>query len=526
MRGCRPQRGFRKTVFESSHLPVVVMDAQTRKYIDSNPAAAAIYGFASQKETGRKTLLDVSAPVQYDGRSSADLIQGHIQTALSEGRTVFEWRHQRPDGEIWDAEVHLMSFESGRRRLLQFTLQDITLRKRAEADRARLEDQLRHSQKLESIGRLAGGVAHDFNNLLTVINGYTEMLLAGERLNEPARHSLIQISSAGERAADLTRQLLAFSKRQILQPVSLDLNQLIHTSEMMFGRLLGEDIRLVLVLSPELSMVTADRGQIHQALMNLVANARDAMPQGGALTISTSEVRKDAAELPGELAAGVYCLLEVSDTGSGIDKTIREHIFEPFFSTKGDAGTGLGLATVYGIVRQSKGGITVSSEPGVGTTFQIYLPRTGYRPEPEQLSRPERVLVKGSATILLVEDQEDVRAFAKQVLDLGGYRVLEAASGEAALSAASACAEPIHLLLTDVVLAGMNGMELSWRYLQLYPTSRVLFTSGYTDNVMARRGVVLGSIAFLAKPYSPADLLTKVAQVLNGETQVSRTAHG
>jgi CheY-like chemotaxis protein len=251
------------------------------------------------------------------------------------------------------------------------------------------------------------------------------------------------------------------------------------------------------------------------------------MPRGGILTVSTAEVQKAAADLPGEIAAGVYCLLEVSDTGAGIDAEIREHIFEPFFSTRGKSGTGLGLATVYGIVRQSQGGIAVSSDPGIGTTFRIYLPRTEPRSEPEPAGKAEPIVftepipVKSSSTILLVEDQEDVRAFAREVLSAWGYHVLEAASGEEAMIIALDHTGLIHLLLTDVVLGGINGVELSERYLRLHPESQVLFTSGYTDNVMASRGVILGDIAFLAKPYSSSELLTKTAQVLQAPDQSS-----
>jgi two-component system, cell cycle sensor histidine kinase and response regulator CckA len=518
----KTSEGFRKRVFEGSHVPVVVMDADTREYVDCNPAAVAIYGFSSQAETLRKTLLDVSAPLQYDGGSSPERIQQHLEKALREGKAVFEWRHQRPDDGIWDAQIHLMSFEADHGRLLQFTLEDITLRKRAEADRTRLEEQLRQSQKMESIGRMAGGIAHDFNNLLTVINGYGEILLRGDKLTEAARQSVAQICKAGERATGLTRQLLTFSKRQILRPVLLDLNQVIRDSEAMFGRLVGEDIRLVLVLNPSPGRVMADPGQIHQVLMNLVANARDAMPHGGVLTISTTEIQREAADPPGDIAAGIYCLLEVSDTGTGIDTLTQEHIFEPFFSTKGEAGTGLGLSTVYGIVRQSQGGIAVLSEPGFGTTFRIYLPRTERQLEPEQAREPQRVPLKGSATILIVEDEEDVRSFTREVLDSGGYRVLDAASGEAAMRVALGHREPIHLLLTDVVLHGMNGMQLSESYLRLHPESSVLFTSGYTDDLMAFRRVFQGSVAFVAKPYSPDALLNRVAEVLNAPQGASR----
>lgn len=513
-RRLRESEYFRRRVFEGSHLPMVVMDADTREYVDANPAAVAIYGFSSQTETLGRSLLDVSAPLQYDGSPSRERIQEHIDKALLEGQTVFEWRHRRHEGDIWDGQIHLMNFELDHRRLMQLAVEDVTLRKRAEADRARLEEQLRQAQRMESIGRLAGGISHDFNNLLTVINGYAAMLLCREDLDGPARQSIVQISKAGDRAAELTRQLLAFSKRQILQPVPLDLNQLIRDSETMFGRLLGEDIRLVLCLSPATGMVMADPGQIHQALMNLLANARDAMPEGGMLTISTRETQRELADPPGEIAAGTYCLLEVSDTGMGIDPATQEHIFEPFFSTKGEAGTGLGLSTVYGIIQQSKGGIAVSSEPGIGTTFQVYLPRIEHQPVPGQVRESQRPASKGQATVLVVEDQEDVRYFARDVLDMEGYRVLEAASGEAAMRVAAEQVGSIHLLLTDIVLPGIHGIELSERYFLLHPESSVLFTSGYPDDVMARRGVIHGNVAFLAKPYSPNDLLTKVAEAL------------
>ena len=340
-----------------------------------------------------------------------------------------------------------------------------------------------------------------------------------------SRRSIVQISRAGERAAELTHQLLAVSRKQILQPVALDLNKLIRESEAMFGRLLGEDIRLVLVLGPETGLVMADPGQIHQVLMNLVANARDAMPEGGTLTISTKAPQKISTDTPMEVATGGCCLLEVSDTGSGIDAATREHIFEPFFSTKAEAGVGLGLSTVYGIIQQSKGGIAVLSEPGSGTTFRIYLPRTERQPEPEQVREPRRPALKRQATVLVVEDQEEVRHFAREVLGAEGYKVLEAASGEAAMRVAVQQVGPIHLLLTDVVLPGIHGIELSERYFLLHPESSVLFTSGYTDDVMARRGVIHGGISFLAKPYSPDDLLAMVAEALNTPRGESRTSH-
>jgi signal transduction histidine kinase len=385
--------------------------------------------------------------------------------------------------------------------------------KSGEEERARLEAQLHHSQRMDSIGRLAGAVAHDFNNLLTVINGYSEMTLVGEKDASSVQHNLEQINKAGRRAAELTHQLLTFSKKQISRPVALDLNTVVRDSETMFRRLLGEEVRLVTALNPSPWRTMADPGQMHQVLMNLVVNGRDAMPSGGTLTITTNNA--NLAEQVEDLPPGEYVSLAVTDTGVGIDEQTRQHIFEPFFSTKGAAGTGLGLSTVYGIVRQSQGGIVFSTRPGAGTTFTVYLPRTKDTSEP--VSPPAHGTAAapvGAVTILVVEDQDDVRGFAKAVLEQSRYRVLEAASGEVALAIGTAEKTPIHLLVTDVVLRGMNGRELAEHFRLLHPETRVLFTSGYTDDEIARRGVQQGSIAFLPKPYSAEGLRQRVMDVL------------
>jgi CheY-like chemotaxis protein len=342
--------------------------------------------------------------------------------------------------------------------------------------------------------------------------------MADRAEKESTRRSLVQIQRAGPRAAELTQQLLTFSKKQISQPVPLNLNTVLHESETMFRRLLGEDVQLVTVAAPSIGFTMADPGQIHQVLMNLVVNARDAMPRGGTITIATSDVVVNGS-IPGavgEIQPGSYVSLSVSDTGVGIDTKTLPHIFEPFFSTKGEAGTGLGLSTVYGIVRQNQGGIAVSSERSQGTTFTIYLPHTERLPVelPSDAPKSEDA-PRGPSTVLVVEDQDEVRGFATSVLRAAGYQVLEAASGDEALAVADGHRGRIHLLLTDVVLRGMNGRELSEHFTARHVDARVLFTSGYADDVIARQGVLQGSIPFLAKPYSSQRLLSKVKAVLD-----------
>jgi signal transduction histidine kinase/ActR/RegA family two-component response regulator len=399
--------------------------------------------------------------------------------------------------------------------------------KRAEQERAQLETQLQQSQRMDSIGRLAGAVAHDFNNLLTVINGYSEFVLMDVKENNATRRSLVQIQKAGRRAAELTQQLLTFSKKQISRPVPLNIAAVLDESDSMLRRLLGEEIQLVIAAPRTIALTMADPGQINQVLLNLVVNARDAMPQGGTLTITAADVvlTSEPAGAVGDIQPGPYVELCVRDTGSGIDPDALPHIFEPFFSTKGTAGTGLGLATVYGIVQQNLGGISVTSEPGQGTTFTIYLPQTDRQPFTTAVDSPKPIATApGPSTVLVVEDQDDVRGFATAVLRAAGYDVLEAASGNEALARAETYGSRVDLLLTDVVLQGMNGRELSEQFKHRHPGARVLFTSGYADDVIARRGVLQGSIAFLPKPYSPERLLGKVRSVL--EQEHPATPHG
>jgi PAS domain S-box-containing protein len=389
-------------------------------------------------------------------------------------------------------------------------------------DRVRLEDQLRQAQKMEAVGRLAGGVAHDFNNMLTAISSYSELLLADMASGDPRRQDVIEIRKATERATALTRQLLAFSRRQVLQPKVVDLNGIIGGAEKLLRRVIGEDVALATRLEPSLAPVTADAGQIEQVIMNLAVNARDAMQHGGTLTLETSTVLIHAATQTAEqsiVAPGRYVLLRVADTGSGMDAETRRHLFEPFFTTKERGrGTGLGLATVYGIVKQSGGFIWVDSEPGRGSAFRIYLPvadDAARLPEAGELAPAGEPPEEGSETILLVEDEDAVRAVAREALRRRGYAVLEAAHADGALEVADGFDGRIELLLTDVVMPGLSGRALADRLSALRPDTKVLYMSGYTDAEIVRHGVLEPGLNYLQKPFTPDVLAHKVREVLD-----------
>jgi two-component system, cell cycle sensor histidine kinase and response regulator CckA len=394
---------------------------------------------------------------------------------------------------------------------------DIAARVLSEAALKRAEEQLRQAQKMEAVGRLAGGVAHDFNNLLSVIVGHAALVLEEMKPEDKFVPDLEAIRRAGERAADLTRQLLVFSRQQLLEPRVLRLGQVVSELAAMLPRLLGEDIELSVSTAGCVGKVHADASQIEQIVMNLAVNARDAMPQGGKLGIETADVELDAsdAERHPSLAPGSYAVLTVADSGVGMDAATRERIFEPFFTTKEKGkGTGLGLATVFGIVKQSRGHVEVHSEPGAGTTFKVYFPCTDRAIEPAPASAAVTVL-RGSETILLVEDDEQVRALNAAVLRRSGYRVLDAKDGILALVASEKLADPIHLLLTDVIMPRMNGRELAERITSARPATKVLFLSGYASDSIVRNGVLDLGVAFLQKPATPKSLLQKVGEVLD-----------
>jgi CheY-like chemotaxis protein/two-component sensor histidine kinase len=366
-----------------------------------------------------------------------------------------------------------------------------------------LQEQLRQSQKMEAIGRLAGGIAHDFNNLMTIIKGYSQLSLLDLKENDPLRENIHEIQTATERATNLTRQLLAFSRRQILEPKVLDLNSLLKDLDKMLRRIIGEDIDMTLLLANDLWKVKIDPGQLEQVILNLAVNAKDAMPTGGKLSIETVNV------------PGRYVMLSITDTGVGMPQEVKEKIFEPFFTTK-NIGTGLGLSTVHGIVHQSGGNIWVYSEPGHGTTFKIYLPKVEEELDTLQKREETDSSPRGSETVLLVEDDQSVRSLAYRLLHQQGYTILEAANGEEALRVVQEHAgEKIHLLFTDVVMPYMNGKELADQLKLLRPDIKVLYTSGYTDNTIVHFGVLNQNISILQKPFSPKSLSQKVREVLD-----------
>jgi len=389
-------------------------------------------------------------------------------------------------------------------------------------ERKSLEAQLRQSQKMEAIGQLAGGIAHDFNNLLTVINGYSELMLLSLPVEHPHCATFEQIRQAGEKASRLNRQLMAFSRQQVLQPKVLDLNAVVANIDTMLQRVIGEDIDLLTILSPGLASVKADPGQIEQVLMNLLVNARDAMPAGGRLTIETADVVLDTDYARTHVAVnpGRYVMLAVSDNGCGMDAETQARIFEPFFTTKElGKGTGLGLSTVYGIVKQSGGHIEVYSEPGRGTTFRIYLPRIEEAAEAVEPGKAREQLPRGSETILLVEDEAGVRTLAKTILQTHGYTVLDAAQGKDAFLLSGQHEGLIHLMVTDMVMPEMSGREVADRLKPLRPNMKVLFMSGFTDKAMVHHGELDRGMAFLQKPFTPQTLARKVREVLDAPTK-------
>jgi PAS domain S-box-containing protein len=385
-------------------------------------------------------------------------------------------------------------------------------------ERKHLEEQLRQSQKMEAIGRLAGGIAHDFNNLLTAIIGYSQMLLSRLEAGNPMQEELEEIKKAGERAASLTRQLLAFSRKELLQPQVLDLNELVANLDKMLRRLIGEDIELVTIFGPRLELVEADPAQLEQVVLNLVVNARDAMPQGGKIVIETTNLELDEAYARQHVAVspGRYVMLAVSDHGCGMDAETLKHIFEPFYTTKHHAeGTGLGLSTVYGVVKQSGGNVWVYSEEGQGTTFKVYLPQVNHVFDIRKTEALSTAVVGGTETVLLAEDEELVRKFVRSILESNGYTVLEAHHGSEALRLALQHPGPIHLLLTDMVMPLMDGKLLAQRMLGLRPGIRVLYMSGYSENAVVHHGVLESGMAFIEKPFTVEMLARKVRESLD-----------
>jgi two-component system, cell cycle sensor histidine kinase and response regulator CckA len=472
-----------------------------------NRGAERLFGYSADEVIGEVT--STNSPLQWPEELKA-------LKRVREGEYVppFETVRRRKHGTEIHVSVSISPIRGRDGRIVGASLicRDVSERKR-------LERQIVQSQKMDAVGRLAGGVAHDFNNLLTIIDGNSELLLNRLLPSDPMRQRLSEIRRAGERAGALTRQLLAFSRQQVLEPKVLDLNSVVSDTEKMLRRLIGEDIILTSVPNPTAGRVKVDPGQLEQILMNLAVNARDAMPQGGSITIETYSVTLDEHYVQSHPDArpGVYAMLAVSDTGSGMDDATKARIFEPFFTTKGPGkGTGLGLAMVYGIVKQSGGSIDVYSELGRGTTFKIYFPQVQ---EPVSLGksfRGVRMMPHGSETVLLVEDEDAVRSLACHVLRSCGYTVLEADNGERAVQLVEEHRGPIDLVLSDVVMPYLGGRQLVERLTALEPALKALFTSGYTDDAVVRHGVLATGYAFLQKPFTPTALAQKVREVWDG----------
>ena len=453
------------------------------------------------------------------GEISPELVKARLESNLLLGRTI-ERTFRRKDGTTFPALIHerFLRDDGGQIIGIRSAIQDITERKLAEDQMNNFKEQLLQSQKMEAIGRLAGGIAHDFNNLLTIIKGYSQLFRIELKQNDPLKRNVEEITKATDRASGLIRQLLAFSRRQILEMKVLDLNIVVGDLEKMLRRVIGEDIELTTHLTDDLGRVKADPGQIEQVVMNLAVNARDAMPNGGRLTIETANVDLDDAYAHShiDVTPGRYVMLSVSDNGVGMSPEVKERVFEPFFTTKEkDKGTGLGLSTVYGIVKQSEGNIWVYSEPGKGTTFKIYLPRV--EDIHEEIGEQEVIeeLPRGSETILVVEDEEGVRQLAAHFLENQGYKVLEARDEDDALRISEQHKDPIPLVLSDVVMPKINGRALCERLTLLHPEMKVLYMSGYTGNAIVHHGVLEPGINYIQKPFSMDGLARKVRQVLD-----------
>jgi PAS domain S-box-containing protein len=505
-----------RTLIHASPLGIAVLDGQEKVRI-WNPAAERILGWSAHDVLGKRV------PVMAEP-GHVDEFPALAQRAMhGEAITGIEITGRKKGDVPVELSLSLAPLRDGRGAIsaAMAVIADISERKGAEFHRSQLEEQLRQSQKMEAVGRLAGGVAHDFNNLLTAISGYAELLQAKFEPGETVRGYVDEILKSSGRAAQLTRQLLAFSRRQVLQPKTLDLNSVVSSMEGLLHRLIGEDVDLSTSLDPALASVKADQGQIEQVIMNLAVNSRDAMPKGGRLSIETRNVDLDSgySDRHGRLRSGPHVLLAVSDSGIGMNAEIQSHLFEPFFTTKDkDKGTGLGLATVYGIVKQSGGDIWVYSEPGRGSCFKVYFPRSD---EAAESTTKEATKVRSrpaKETVLLAEDSDVVRRLLKELLLAGGYKLLEARHGVEALELSKNFEGTIDLLLTDMVMPQMSGRELAENLMPLRPGMKVLFMSGYTEDAITRQGMLDPGTGFLEKPFTPDSLARKIRALLDSQS--------
>ena len=504
-RQLREREEYFKSLIEQAMDIIAVLDADGAvRY--ASPSVLPLLGYGAEELVGQH-ILDLVHPD--DVGPALRMFAEGVATGQGDRLLGLQVRHK--DGTYRSLEA------IGRYLLDDPVVRGVVINARDVTERRSLERQLLQAQKMEAVGRLAGGIAHDFNNILTAIFGYADLLTEEFPAGSPARQDLEEIRKAATRASALTRQLLAFSRQQVLAPMVLSVNDLVDDVDKMLRRLVGEDVELRLNLARDAGNVRADSGQLQQVIMNLVVNARDAMPTGGKLVIETAdaELTEQYAEMHQAVIPGRYVMLAVSDTGVGMDAQTKARIFEPFFTTKEKGkGTGLGLSTVYGIVKQSGGYVWVYSEPGHGTTFKLYLPRVDAPAEPQAPPR-ETATLTGTETILLAEDDEILRPLTKGLLTKLGYTVLDAKSAEQALAVAGARQGPIHLLVADVVMPGASGRELARRLAQSRPETRVLYVSGYTDDAIVHHGMLDPGLKFLQKPFTPAALARKVREVLD-----------
>ena len=510
----RAERRYRE-VYEGSRDGFVAVDMAGR-IVQSNSTFRRMLGY-TEMELAEKTYSDITPEAWHEAERR--IVEEQV---LPRGYSdVYEKEYRRKDGTVFPIEIRTYLLRGTDREPagMWAFVRDVTARRRAEEEREQLERQLRQSQKMQAVGQLAGGVAHDFNNLLAAIIGYAEIGLGELPADSPIRDDLTEIHTAARRAEALTRQLLAFSRQQLLDVQAVGLNELVLDTERMLSRTLGEDIELVTDLAPEPCTVRADPTQLQEVIINLAVNARDAMPDGGTLTIATRATALDAAAARShaELEPGPYVDLTVRDTGHGIDEETLARIFEPFFTTKDvGKGTGLGLSTTYGLVKQHGGAIAVESQPGQGATFRILLPRIDAEPEPPAERAREPAAGRGEHTILLAEDEEAVRGMARLALTKHGYTVLAAADGVEALELADAHDGDIDLLLADVVMPRMGGKELADRIVARHPAIRILFMSGYTTDVISKHGVGHPAAQVLQKPFHVDTLVRRVRDALDG----------
>jgi len=500
-----------RSLFDKASDGILILSSDG-KLIDANESFARMHGYGTG-ELLRMNIRDL------DTTKTAELIPERMRQLLAGEILAFEVEHHHKDGHVFPLEVSANLVSIGGEPCIQCFHRDITERKRAEEERRKLERQLQTAQKMESVGTLAGGIAHDFNNVLTVIIGFGEMLKLRIAKDPKAVSYLDEILRGAERASVLTRQILTFARRQIIELDNLDLNRVVSDLEKLLRKVTREDIAIKTLLAEGVPTIRADQGQVEQVLMNLALNARDAMPGGGQLVVETQEawLEEGYVKQYPYMKAGRYAVLSVSDTGIGMDEGTREHIFEPFFTTKGpDKGTGLGLAVVYGVVKQHNGFIHVYSEPGKGTTFRIYFPAVEVPPDSKVVAARE-IIHGGNETILLAEDNESVRHLAEQTLITYGYRVLTACDGEEAADIFLRHKKEIAIAVLDVVMPKMGGKQAYDGMVAMAPGLKVLFISGYSANAIHDSFVLHQGIPFLQKPFGPSDLARMVREVLDGE---------